>query len=261
MLVNRFTSGMPSSPLLTAVGIGVGLLYGLFGVGSAFATPVLAAIGVPGFAAVVSPLPALLPGSAAGAFTYARRGMVDRRFARWAALGAAPASVLGAAASNRLGGELLVVASGAVLLLVGLRVLRPAPATPVEVERAAARRANRGLVIAVAAAVGLLAGLLANGGGFLLVPILIVLFGLDTPEAAGTSLAVSAAVTVPTLLTHVALGDITWAVALPFAVGIVPGTIAGARFASRCAGKGLRTTFGVLVVAFAAWFLLRSLLA
>jgi uncharacterized membrane protein YfcA len=244
-------TAMPSSPTITAVGIAIGLLYGLFGVGSAFATPVLAAIGVPGLAAVVCPLPALLPSSAAGAYTYARSGLVDRRFARWAVLGAAPAAVVGAAASHLVGGEALVAASGVVLLLVGLRVLHPAPAAP----HAADRRANRALVIGVAAGVGLLAGLLANGGGFLLVPILIVFFGLETPEASGTSLAVSAAVTIPTLVTHAVIGDIVWAVTLPFTVGIVPGTVLGARLAGRLPTARLRTAFGLLVVAFACWFL------
>ena len=242
---------MPSSPTITAVGIGIGVLYGLFGVGSAFATPVLAAIGVPGLAAVVCPLPALLPSSAAGAVTYARNGLVDRNFARWAVLGAAPAAVLGAASTRYVDGDLLVVASGVVLLLVGLRVLHPAPPAP----HAADRRANPALVVAVAAAVGLTAGLLANGGGFLLVPILIVFFGLETPEASGTSLAVSAAVTVPTLVTHAVIGDIVWAVTLPFTLGIVPGTIVGARLAGRLPTAKLRTAFGVLVVAFALWFL------
>jgi len=250
---------MPSSPTLVAVGIGVGVLYGLFGVGSAFATPVLAAIGVPGLAAVVCPLPALLPSSAAGALTYARRGQVDRRFAGWAVLGALPASVLGAALSHRLGGELLVAASALVLLVVGVRVLRPARRGPRSLEVSAARRGNPVLVIGVAATVGLLAGLLANGGGFLLVPTLIVLFGLDTPEAAGTSLTVAAAVTVPTLVTHALLGGIAWAVTVPFALGIVPGTILGARASSRCGSDRLRTAFGTLVVGFAGWALFNSL--
>jgi uncharacterized membrane protein YuzA (DUF378 family) len=48
---------VPSPEAIAAVGIAIGLLYGLFGVGSAFATPLLAAIGVPGLAAVVSPSP------------------------------------------------------------------------------------------------------------------------------------------------------------------------------------------------------------
>jgi uncharacterized membrane protein YfcA len=251
---------VPSSPTLVLVGSAIGLLYGLFGVGSAFATPVLAAIGVPGLAAVVAPLPALLPSSAAGALTYARNGHVDRRFVRWAVLGAVPASILGAACSRLVGGEALVVASGVVLLLVGLRVLRPAPVDAVALEVTAARRADATLVIGVAAGVGLLAGLLANGGGFLLVPTLIVLFGLDTPEAAGTSLAVSSAVTVPTLLTHALVGDIAWAVTLPFALGVVPGTIVGARVAGLLPAGRMRRAFGVLVVGFATWFLAAALL-
>jgi uncharacterized membrane protein YfcA len=251
---------MPSSPTITAVGVAIGVLYGLFGVGSAFATPVLAAIGVPGLAAVVCPLPALLPSSAAGAVTYARNGLVDRNFARWAVLGAAPAAVLGAVSTRFVATDVLVVASGVVLLLVGLRVLRPAPFDPATAARTAARRADPRLVVGVAAAVGLLAGLLANGGGFLLVPTLIVFFGLETPEASGTSLAVSAAVTVPTLLTHAVVGDIVWAVALPFTLGIVPGTIVGARLAARLPTGGLRTAFGALVVAFATWFLAVALL-
>lgn len=251
---------MPSSPTITVVGIAIGLLYGLFGVGSAFATPVLAAIGVPGLAAVVCPLPALLPSSAAGAFTYARNGLVDRAFARRAVLGAVPAAVVGASASHLIGGEVLVIASGIVLFLVGLRVLRPAPASPEDVLAKQARRNEPALVIGVAAAVGLLAGLLANGGGFLLVPTLIVFFGLETPEASGTSLAVSAAVTVPTLVTHAIIGDIVWAVALPFSLGIVPGTIVGARLAARLPAGRMRKAFGIIVVAFATWFLATALL-
>ncbi len=42
-----------------------------------FATPVLAVLGVPGLAAVVAPLPALLPGSAVGAWRYSRQDRVD----------------------------------------------------------------------------------------------------------------------------------------------------------------------------------------
>ncbi len=72
---------MTSIPVLAGAGAVIGVLYGLFGVGSAFATPLLALLGVPALAAVASPLPSLLPGSAAGATTYARAGLVDRSVA------------------------------------------------------------------------------------------------------------------------------------------------------------------------------------
>ena len=100
------------------------------------------------------------------------------------------------------------------------------------------------LVIVLAAVVGFSAGLLANGGGFLLVPLFIVFFGLQMPEATGTSLIVAGALTVPTLVTHAAVGDITWAVSLPFTLGLVPGTLAGSRLATHLPADRLRVPFG-----------------
>jgi len=106
-------------------GLVVGLLYGLFGVGSAFATPMLSLLGVTGMAAVVGPLPALIPGSAAGAWSYSRQGKVDWRVARAALFGAFPAAILGAITSRWVGGPILLAASGVVLFVVGLRIVRP----------------------------------------------------------------------------------------------------------------------------------------
>ena len=60
------------------IGLGVGFLGGLFGKGgSAVATPLLAAAGVPAFAAVASPLPATIPSTLAAGRAYARERLVD----------------------------------------------------------------------------------------------------------------------------------------------------------------------------------------
>ena len=77
------------------------------------------------------------------------------------------------------------------LLVVGTRLLKTGAADEDGEVRATSRRDNARLVIGVAAAVGFTAGLLANGGGFLLVPLFIVFFGLAVPEATGTSLTVA----------------------------------------------------------------------
>jgi len=245
-------------PLLIVVaGLAVGSLYGLFGVGSAVATPVLALLGVPGMAAVVGPLPALLPGSAAGAWTYARGGKVDWRIARLTLAGAVPAAVAGALASRVVGAPALLVLSGFVLLATGLRVLRPgAVAAP----WAAGLRASTPFVVSAAVAVGFAAGLLANGGGFLLVPLFLLVLGLDLNEAAGTSLVVAVAVSAPTVLTHVLLlGDLDLGLAAVFGLGLVPGVVVGSRLAQRLPTARLRLAFGVFLVTFALWFLARQL--
>jgi uncharacterized membrane protein YfcA len=235
----------------------VGLLYGVFGVGSAVATPVLSLFGVTAMAAVVGPLPALLPGSAAAAWSYSRRGKVDWLVARRALLGALPATSIGAVVSRWVGSTALLILSGGVLFVVGVRILRPG--SPVASEVAERRRSSAPFVVVAASLVGLAAGLLANGGGFLLVPLFLLALGLDITEAAGTSLVVAAVLTVPTLVTHAFIGDVDWVIAGLFALGLVPGAVAGSKVAQRLPTDRLRFAFGVFLVVFAVWFLIRQL--
>ena len=159
-------------------GLGVGVVFGLFGAGgSAFATPVLALMGVPGLLAVASPLPAMIPASFVGARRYLRSGHLDLRVARLAVIGGVPGAVVGALASNLVGGPNLLVLSGLLLFGIGVRLVLPDRAGAAH--RAAGRRDRTWIVIGSAFGVGLLTGLLANGGGFLLVPVFVLILGLD----------------------------------------------------------------------------------
>jgi uncharacterized membrane protein YfcA len=106
----------------------------------------------------------------------------------------------------------------------------------------------------------LFTGLLANGGGFLLVPLYLVVLGMTMRKSSGTSLALIAALSVPTLITHWALGDIDWAVAGAFALGSVPAAYVGGRLAERFQGDRLRIAFGSLLVLFAVYFVIRQVL-
>lgn len=238
-------------------GLAVGLVYGIFGVGSAIATPVLALLGVPGLTAVVTPLPALLPSSLAGAWSYARNDSVDRTLARRTIVGALPAAVLGALASHRIDGRALLALSGVALFLVGVRVLRGN--TALDPRHAARRRSNVTVVTLAAVTVGFASGLLANGGGFLLVPLFLVFLGLDINTSTGTSLLIAATITVPTLATHIVLGDIDWTIAAEFAAGLTPGALLGGLVGQRLPARQHQTAFGLFLVAFAAWYLTRQI--
>lgn len=245
---------MNSLPLICAVGLVVGLLYGMFGVGSAFATPLLAMVGVPGMAAVAGPLPAMLPGSMTGAWSYSRDGKVDWPVARRTTAGAFPAAIAGAVTSQWVGGPALVAMSGVILLLIGLRVLRPTPDT----SGATWADEHPALLTVASIGVGFASGLLANGGGFLLVPLFLLAVGLDMNRATGTSLVVASALTVPTLVTHALVGEINWSISLIFALGMIPGARLGAIASGRLATDRLRSAFGLLLVGFAVWFLIRE---
>jgi hypothetical protein len=184
-----------------------------------------------------------------------RAGNLDRHVAALVIAGGVPGAVLGALASNRVSGPALLAASGALLLLVGARVLLPDPVG--HADRAARLRDRGPSVVALAFGVGLLSGLLANSGGVLLVPMCIVLLGLTAARATGTSIVAAGALSIPTLLVHLGLGHVDWAVAAVFALGMLPASVAGARLAERLPATRARQLFGVALVAFAAWFLLR----
>jgi uncharacterized membrane protein YfcA len=238
-----------------AAGLGVGVAFGVFGAGgSAFATPVLALMGVPPVVAVASPLPAMLPASLVGAREYLRAGLLDRRTATLVVLGGVPAVVLGAALSQVVGGAVLLALSGGLLFAVGVRMVVPSPDGARA--RGAARRDRPVLVLALAAGASFLAGLLATGGGFLLVPIFVLALGLTAARAAGTSLVTAAALTIPTIAAHWLLGDIDWAVAGAFALGLVPASMVGARIGRNLPERVVRPAFGIVLTLFAVCFLI-----
>lgn len=235
------------------------MLFGLFGVGgSSFATPLLSLLGVPPLFAVASALPATLPSAVSGAVSYVRRGEMDRRIASLTILGGLPATVAGALLTRMVGGHWLLVGSGVVPGILGVRVLRPIAA---RAKAEGVRRQRQAwLVVAAAAGVGLFTGLLANGGGFLLVPLYLVVLGMPMRSSSGTSLVVIAALSLPTLIAHWALGDINWQVAWAFAAGSIPAAYLGGRLAERIGGNRLQPAFGAMLVVFAAYFVVKQLI-
>ena len=174
---------------IVAIGAAVGFLGGMFGKGgSAIATPLLAAAGLPAIVAVAGPLPATIPATALAAYHYHRQGQLDRRLVLIAIAFGVPATIIGAVATRWIGGEVLIIVTDVVIAALGLRFfLRPHPAEVIhdELDRPLVRLA----VVAVVA--GLAGGLLANSGGFLLAPLFIAVVRLPIKAAFAASLALS----------------------------------------------------------------------
>jgi uncharacterized membrane protein YfcA len=241
-------------PFISLAGVGIGLLMGFFGVGgSSVSTPLLSLLGVPGLASVASPLPATIPSAITGAIPYLRSGEARPRAAGFTLLGAVPATIVGGLLSEQIGGPALLVASGVVLVLVGIRVILPIE--DAAREAGTKRRLNRPLLVSVSAAVGLFTGVLANGGAFLLMPMYLLVFGLRMRQAVGTSLVVVAALSLPTLITHWSLGHVDWAVSAALLAGQLPGSLLGSQLSKKITGVGVaRRAFGRFLIVFGIAF-------
>jgi len=239
------------------IGAGIGFLGGLLGKGgSAIATPMLLAAGVPPAVALAAPLPATVPGALVAADRYRREGQIDRTVLRWSLYTGVPATVVGAVATRWIDAGFLVTVTEVVIVALGIRLLLAEE--PVEgVERGAVPRAK---VVAVAVVTGLAAGLLANSGGFLLAPLFIGVLGLSIKPALGTSLATASILAVPGSLVHLALGHLDLAVVVAFAIGSIPLSSLGAKVALRTDAGRLEKGYGAVLVLLGAVFLAGELL-
>lgn len=239
---------------IAAIGLMVGFLAGLFGKGgSAIATPLLHAIGVPAFVAVASPLPATIPSTAVAGAAYWRSNMLDRRVLVWSIAFGVPSTVIGSVATRWIAGGALVAATDVVVAGLGLRFLifpTDPRELPTEVPHGRLRLA------VVATVVGLASGLLANSGGFLLAPLYLAVLRLPIKAAFATSLAVACVLALPGTLVHAALGHIDWAVVAVFGATSVPLSYAGARLGLRSNARRLERFYGAALTVMGVGFLL-----
>jgi uncharacterized protein len=112
-----------------------------------------------------------------------------------------------------------------------------------------------------ATVVGLLTGFFGVGGGFVLVPALVLALGFPMPTAVGTSLlviAVNSATALTARLTH-GTAELDWALIATFTVAAVAGSLVGGRMAGSVDPRRLTIAFALLLVLVAAYTAARSL--
>jgi uncharacterized membrane protein YfcA len=177
-----------STILIVLVGICAGFLSGLFGVGGGILV-------VPGLVLVAkmdqrlahgTSLAAVLPISAASMITYWAHDNIDWPVALFLAIGAVAGAVLGTRLLSVLPYRTLGIAFSVVLILSAIRLFIPTEADG----RADLTVVTAVGLVVIGVATGILAGLLGVGGGIIMVPAMIVLFGILPVIAKGTSLAV-----------------------------------------------------------------------
>jgi uncharacterized protein len=233
----------------------VGATVGLLGGGGAtLMLPLLVyGFGLAPHAAIAGSLAVVCATSLVGALVHARHGRVDVRVAVAFGGASTAAAYLGGLAAGRVPAEILIALFAVAMLASAWRMLVSAPcAAPVA-------DPPRWLLVAVAAAVGGFAGLVGAGGGFLVVPALVLVGRVPMHRAAATSLAVIAAQSAAGLAGHLGHAELDPALLGGLAALSATGAIAGAALASRFAAASLRRGFAVLLLAVAALFLQRQL--
>lgn len=109
-------------------------------------------------------------------------------------------------------------------------------------------------------AVGLITGLLGAGGGFLIIPALVIIVGLSMKIAIGTSLIIIAINSLFGFLFTLKAFEINWKLIIPFTLIAIVGLFVGSGFSDKVPGNKLRRIFGWFVITMAACILAEELL-
>jgi uncharacterized membrane protein YfcA len=113
--------------------------------------------------------------------------------------------------------------------------------------------------VATGAVVGLLTGLFGVGGGFIIVPALALLLGLEMTLAIGTSLVIIVINSAAGFAAHLQRTTVDWGIALAFAGAALVAALVAGRFSTRVDSDRLRTWFAWLIVAVSVFVAVEAL--
>ncbi|TBH20087.1 sulfite exporter TauE/SafE family protein [Thermus thermamylovorans] len=239
----------------------VGLSLGLLGSGGSILTvPVLVyLLGEPPKQAIAESL--LIVGSIAllGGVPYALRGLVDGRSVLLFGLPGMAGTYLGAWLSRFVTGEVQLLAFALVMLLAAYLMARPAPLRP---GGPGGRKAWK--IVLDGISVGALTGFVGVGGGFLIVPALVLLGGLPIHLAIGTSLFVIALKSFAGFYKYLQLLPaeglaVDYTVAGLFVLVGTLGSLLGGRLAVRLPQGSLKRGFALFLVVMGVFVAVQSL--
>lgn len=241
----------------------IGLSLGLMGGGGSILTvPIF--VYVLGFAAkpaIAMSLPVVGATSLVGAFGHWRAGNVDLRTALLFGVIAMLGSYIGA--------RLAVFFSGAVQLTILAVVMLAAAASMLRNRRSADAAANErpavdraalpmGKILAVGIAVGVLTGVVGIGGGFLIVPALVVLGRVPMKQAVGTSLLVISMNSVSAFAGYRGTVDVPWGFLAAFTAVAIVGILAGTYLVRFISGAALKRGFALFLLVIGALMLYQN---
>ncbi|MEB3882816.1 sulfite exporter TauE/SafE family protein [Lyngbya sp. CCY1209] len=244
--------------LAVCIGLSLGLMGGG---GSILAVPVLVYImGMGAKEAIAMSLAIVGSVSLLGVVSHWRQGNVNlKTFAIFT-----PTAMAGAYLGARLASlpwitdTVQMICFGAIAFLASVLMLfrtnKPAPSA----KPASPSRYSKWLLIpAGGLGVGVLTGFVGVGGGFAIVPVLVLVAGIPMKEAVGTSLLIISFNAIAGIMGYLGQAAIDWNLALSMAIAASAGTLGGAYLNQFIDARRLQKLFGFFVLGVATVVLLQ----
>lgn len=239
----------------------VGFTLGLFGGGgSILAVPLLVhLVGVAdAHIAIATSAVAVAANALISLILHARHGTVQWRYAALYCATGIFGAWIGAAVGKAVDGSHLLTLFAGLMVIVSVTMFRRR--NIVNAPLAAFTPGNTSKVLAMGAGTGTVSGFFGIGGGFLIVPGLMLTTGMATINAVGTSLVAIVAFGMTTAASYSLSGYVDWLLALVFVAGGALGAVAGCSLVHTLKRYQtlLNTSFAALVLLVAIWMLMRN---
>lgn len=254
------------SPFAIGAGLATGLMLGLFGSGGSIITlpALMYLLGVEAKPAIAMSLGIVGVTAAISAITHWRRGNVNLPVAAVFGL----FGVVGTYGGARLGVvtpelvQLLLFA--AIMYAASYRMFRPGTAVPktdmlVRLDCSGAATmvcfdvSRVGHIAAHGIVVGVVTGMVGVGGGFLIVPALVLLSGLPMKQAVGTSLVIVSAKSFAGFAGYMGAIAIDYPLMATFTGIAVAGSFLGSAMSRHLSAEGLKKGFAVFLLVVASY--------
>lgn len=240
--------------ILAALGLMSGFLSGLLGIGGGIVmAPLLLYIppllGIEALTMqTVAGLTIVqgLAGCLSGSLTHKKLHFVSNELSIYMGTAIFIAAAIGGAASSLASNEILIFIFACLAFSAAICMLLPIPHDS-EKPDVTAMKFNRFRALSVASGVGLLGGLVGQGGSFILIPLMTSYVKIPTRIAIGSNLAIVLFSSIAGFLGKSLTGQIEWPLAIPIVLTVIPAAILGGLISHRVSVFYLRRILAIFI--------------
>ncbi|MBU1340837.1 MAG: sulfite exporter TauE/SafE family protein [Proteobacteria bacterium] len=162
------------------------------------------------------------------------------------------AAGVGGAASGFIANDILVFIFACLAFAAAILMIKPVRNDPEKPDTATVRF-QWSRAVSVASGVGLLGGMVGQGGSFILIPLMIFYVKIPTRIAIGSNLAIVMLSSLAAFISKAATGQIQWIMTIPIVLMVLPFAVLGGYVSSKVSVLWLRRILACLIAAAALW--------
>jgi uncharacterized membrane protein YfcA len=162
------------------------------------------------------------------------------------------AAGIGGLVSGFIANEILLFTFACLALIASILMIKPIGNDP-EKPDAKKIQFKWSRAVSVASSVGLLGGMVGQGGSFILIPLMNSYVKIPTRIAIGSNLAIVMLSSIAAFIAKAATGQIQWLMTIPIALTVIPFASLGGYVSSKISVQWLRKILASLIAVAAIW--------